>query len=274
MNPAIYFLSSQAKKTYVPTPITIGEQVWDQKNLDTSYYSDGTPIPNITLISANNGWNSTIFGAWRYYSDNSSNGAIYGKLYNYYAVTGAYAIGVTKSLAPEGWRVPTVADFDALVAYSQTTAPAMLTGTNKLKENWSLGYWTATSTNPGTNTSLFTARGGGTITGGGVSQGQSTYGYFRTQTATSVKRITYNTNTTILASTTANYGFSIRLIKNEINPEGFTTKPISAQTLTGFTTGGSFSGFDTTTYANITDKGIVYGLTENPTITSNIKVQA
>jgi len=266
MNPAIYFLSSQAKKTYIPTPITIGEQVWDQKNLDTAYYSDGTPIPN--NIST---WGTTTFGAWRHYGDNSANGVIYGKLYNYYAVTGAYATGVTKSLAPAGWRVSKVADFDALVAYLQTTAPAMSTGTNKLRETGTT-YWATGNT--GTNTSSFSARGGGSITSGGVSQYQGSYGYFRTQTATSVKRITYNTNTTLLASTNANYGFSIRLIKEDINPFGFNTTPMTLQTLNGFTTGGYFSGFDTTTYANITDKGIVYGLTENPTITSNTPVSA
>ena len=273
MNPAIYFLSSRAKKTYVPTPITIGEQVWDQKNLDTAYYRDGTPIPNNTSTAAGTGWGATTTGAWRYYNDNSANGTIYGKLYNSFAVAGVDGSGTTRYIAPLGWRIPKASDFDALVAYSQTTTPAMLTGTNKLRETGTT-YWGAGNT--GTNTSLFSARGGGYISTSSAFVNISSYAYFRTQNSTVTKRITLNTNSTIVSSATgSNNGFSVRLIKEDINPEGFTTKPTSLQTLTGFTTGGSFSGlFNTTTYANITDKGIVYGLTENPTITSNLKVPA
>ena len=280
MNPAIYFLSSaKINKTYVPTPIVIGEQIWDQKNLDTAYYSDGTPIPNNTLTTGTNSWRNTLFGAWRYLSDSLAYGAIYGKLYNYYAVAGIWNTAsssdplLRKSLAPDGWRVATDADWTALEAYSQTTPIIMLTGTNKLRENASLGNWTTTPNNPGTNSSSFSARGGGYMSYLSQSQTPKTYGYWRTQDASIIKRLSFAANTSLNA--TANFinnaGFSVRLIKKDINPDDFNTTFIS-KTTTQISVSGSF-GPDFT-YTNFTEKGIVYGTGPNPTYTSNQHITA
>ena len=279
MNPAIYFLSTaKINKTYVPTPIVIGEQIWDQKNLDTAYYSDGTPIPNNTLTTGTNRWAITTFGAWRYLSDSLTNGAIYGKLYNHFAVAGIWDTAsssnplLRKSLAPDGWRVATDADWTALEAYSQTT-PTMLTGTNKLRENASQGHWTVSSTNPGTNTSLFTALGGGYISYLSASINIFTYGYWRTQDASIVRRLSYASNVSTNAAATSmnNAGFSVRLIKNNIIPTDFTTTFIS-KTTTQISVSGSFG--PNFTYTNFTEKGIVYGTGPNPTRTSNSYITA
>lgn len=268
MNPAVNFLASaKVSKTYIPTPVQIGEQIWDQKNLDTAFYSDGTPIPNVI-----SGWNSLTTGAWRYYNDDAANGAIYGRLYNHYAVIGTSSSG-TKSLAPAGWKVATTSDWATLVSYSQTT-PEMLTGVNKLRENASLGHWTTTSTNPGTNTSLFTALGGGVINSTPASTNLLTYGYWRTQDPNDIKRIAYNSNN-IQAPTnfSTNIGCSVRLIKIQTPVTGLTTNPVTGQTLTSITTGGTFN-LSTFPYSSITDKGIVYGTAPNPTYTSNTSIQA
>lgn len=268
MNPAVNFLASaKVSKTYIPTPVQIGEQIWDQKNLDTAFYSDGTPIPNVI-----SGWNSLTTGAWRYYNDDAANGAIYGRLYNHYAVIGTSSSG-TKSLAPDGWKVATTADWAALISYSQTT-PEMLTGVNKLRENASLGHWTTTSTNPGTNTSLFTALGGGVINSTPASNNLLTYGYWRTQDPNDIKRIAYNSNN-IQAPTnfSTNIGCSVRLIKIQTAVTGLITNPVTGQTLASITTGGTFN-ISTFPYSSITDKGIVYGTSPNPTYTSNTSIQA
>ena len=269
MNPAVNFLASaKVSKTYIPTPVQIGEQIWDQKNLDTSFYSDGTLIPNVT-----SGWNALTTGAWRYYGDSSANGAIYGRLYNHYAVIGASSSG-TKSLAPAGWRVATTADWATLINYSQTTPTTMLTGTNKLRENASLGHWTTTSTNPGTNTSLFTALGGGIINNTPESTQILTYGYWRTQDPNDIKRIAYNSNNIQApALFSLTYGCSVRLVKIQTPVTGLTTNPVTGKTLTSITTGGTFN-LATFPYSSITDKGIVYGTNPNPTYTSNTPIQA
>ncbi len=87
--------------------VKIGKQVWTVENLHTEHYNDGTPIENITDVSA---WKSTTSGAYCYYDNISSNKGKYGALYNWYAVN-------TGKLAPEGWHVPTEADWEELENY-------------------------------------------------------------------------------------------------------------------------------------------------------------
>jgi uncharacterized protein (TIGR02145 family) len=261
MNPAVNFLASaKVSKTYIPTPVQIGEQIWDQKNLDTAFYSDGTPIPNVT-----SGWNSLTTGAWRYYGDSAANGAIYGRLYNHYAVIGTSSSG-TKSLAPAGWKVAETSDWATLISYSQTTPTVMLTGVNKLRETGT-AYWL--SGNTGTNTSLFSARGGGIVNNTPESVQLLTYGYWRTQDSNDIKRIAYNSNNiSAPVSFSLTLGCSVRLIKIQTPVTGLTTNTVSGQTLTSITTGGTFN-LSTFPYSSITDKGIVYGTSPNPTYTSN-----
>jgi len=85
--------------------VRIGNQVWIVENLKTTKYSDGTVIPLVTGISA---WDtlSTPGRSW-YDNDSTLNHATFGVLYNWYAVN-------TGKLAPEGWRVPTDAEWDTL----------------------------------------------------------------------------------------------------------------------------------------------------------------
>ena len=88
-----------------------------KQNLNVSKYSDGTPIPQVTDAQA---WQFLITGAWCYYQNNTANGPVYGKLYNWYAVAGIYDAAsaanpaLRKKLAPTGWHVPTGAEFTEL----------------------------------------------------------------------------------------------------------------------------------------------------------------
>jgi uncharacterized protein (TIGR02145 family) len=84
------------------TPVlTICCQSWMTKNLDVTTYRNGDPIPQVTDPTA---WAALTTGAWCYYGNNSTNGLIYGKLYN------GYALNDPRGLAPEGWHIPT--DFE------------------------------------------------------------------------------------------------------------------------------------------------------------------
>ena len=74
------------------TAITIGKQTWYKENLNVSKYSDGTPIPEVNDPSE---WSTLTTGAWCYFDNDSSNGEIVGKLYNWYAVAGIFNEGVT-----------------------------------------------------------------------------------------------------------------------------------------------------------------------------------
>jgi uncharacterized protein (TIGR02145 family) len=77
--------------------VKIGTQVWMQKNLDVSTYRNGDKIPQITDP---NKWTRSTTGAWCWYNNDSVTGAVYGKLYNW------YAIHDPRGLAPAGWHVP------------------------------------------------------------------------------------------------------------------------------------------------------------------------
>ena len=97
--------------------VTIGTQVWTNKNLDVDTYRDGTPIPQVTDSTA---WAALTTGAWCYYNNDAANGAIYGKLYNWYAVAGIHDNDPNtpnKILAPLGWHVPIKTEWTVLIDY-------------------------------------------------------------------------------------------------------------------------------------------------------------
>ena len=136
--------SPNKKVNSIPT-VTIGTQVWTNKNLDVTTYRNGDPIPEVTDPTQ---WKNLTTGAWCYYN-NASNDAIYGKLYNWYAVNDP------RGLAPEGFHVPTSDEWLQLINYLGGSAVAG----GKLKEagttNWN------SPNKDATNSSGFTALGTG-----------------------------------------------------------------------------------------------------------------
>ncbi len=120
--------------------VTIGTQVWTDKNLDVTTYRNGDPIPQVTDATA---WANLTTGAWSYYNDDPANGAIYGKLYNWYAVNDP------RGLAPQGWHIPSISEWETLA--TSVGGPEDVLN-NKLKAISS--YW---SPNTGNNTTGFSA---------------------------------------------------------------------------------------------------------------------
>lgn len=156
--------------------VTIGTQIWMNKNLDVATYSDGTPIPQVTDPLE---WANLTTGAWCYYNNDPANGALYGKLYNWYAVNGIYDAAseanpaLRKKLAPTGWHVPGWQqfnwEFDILsvslgVGVNSLDLPRMLKSTGTIQEGNGL-WW---NFNDATNSSGFTAHPGGKRMGNGV----------------------------------------------------------------------------------------------------------
>ena len=91
--------------------IKIGTQTWSTKNLDVSKFRNGEAIP---LAKTDAEWELACQKskpAWCYYENRGENGTIFGKLYNYYAVTDQ------RGLAPIGYHVPTDADWTILTDY-------------------------------------------------------------------------------------------------------------------------------------------------------------
>ena len=104
--------------------ITICNQVWMLKNLDVSTYRNGDPIPQVTDPTT---WVGLTTGAWCYYNNDPANGAIYGKLYNWYAVNDP------RGLAPTGWHVPSDAEWTELSTCLDAISPTGNVG-GKMKE--------------------------------------------------------------------------------------------------------------------------------------------
>lgn len=142
--------------------ITIGTQVWMTENLKTTKYNDGTSIP--TGLS-NDDWRTTKNGAYTIYDNNAANDAIYGKLYNWYAVSSG-------KLAPKGWHIPTKEDWSKLIAYLGGSTKAG----GKLK---STTGWNSPNTGADNSTG-FSALPGGTRGWAGAYYGMGTNAYFWT----------------------------------------------------------------------------------------------
>lgn len=90
--------------------LTYRFQVWTVENAEMVTYRDGTEIPQVT---SNAVWNNTTTGAWCYYNNDPTKP----RLYNWYAVMGIHDTDPNtpnKEFAPEGWHVPTQAEWTIL----------------------------------------------------------------------------------------------------------------------------------------------------------------
>jgi uncharacterized protein (TIGR02145 family) len=117
-----------------------------KKNLDVDHYSNGEPIPEVKDPTE---WSNLKTGAWCYYNNDPANGAIYGKLYN------RYAVNDPRGLAPKGWHIPSEAEWTELENYLGGKDVAG----GKLKETGT-AHWQNPNTGA-TNESGFSALPGG-----------------------------------------------------------------------------------------------------------------
>jgi|LakMenEpi03Aug12_release.lakeMendotaPanAssembly.Ray.scaffolds.fasta_scaffold53764_3 uncharacterized protein (TIGR02145 family) len=95
----------------------IGQQTWASINLNVTTYRDGTPIPQVTDPTQ---WANLTTGAWCYYNNDPTNGNVYGKLYNWYAVAGIHDNDPNtpnKILAPNGWHIPSDTEWTILTDF-------------------------------------------------------------------------------------------------------------------------------------------------------------
>ena len=183
--------------------VAIGGQIWTNKNLDVTTYRNGDPIPQVTN---NVTWANLRTGAWCYYNNDSANGAIYGKLYNWYAVNDP------RGLAPQGWHVPTDAEWTTL----STNLGGNSVAGGKMKTTGTT-RWASPNTNA-SNESGFSALPGGYRYGNGLLFryfGVNGYWWSATMSGNPIYRILTNNNGNISSITTnVNAGMSVRLIKD------------------------------------------------------------
>ena len=186
-------------------PVTIGTQVWLVENLKTTHYRNGDPISNVTDDTE---WSNLTTGAYCSYNNQDSLAAIYGQLYNWYAVTDS------RKLTPSGWHVPTDAEWTTLENY--------LGGINiaggKLKESGTT-HWGSPNTGA-TNESGFCALPGGQRVTPWYTTGIGGAAFFWTSTETSTESAYWRYLASDKASidNKGNYykvaGFSVRCLKD------------------------------------------------------------
>lgn len=134
--------------------VTIGTQTWSSKNLDVATYRNGDPIPQVTDSTQ---WANLTTGAWCWYNNDSAMyAATYGKLYNWYAVNDP------RGLAPQGWHVPTVAEWNKLTKFIDPSADTTQCCSNVARTAMkSTTGWNNNNSGNGTNSSGFSGLPGG-----------------------------------------------------------------------------------------------------------------
>jgi uncharacterized protein (TIGR02145 family) len=135
----------------VYSTVQIGDQVWMGENLRTTRFNNGDEIP---LVTVNAEWKVLSTPAYCWYQNNQAGyGAVYGALYNWYAVDSVS--NGHRSLCPVGWHIPTAAEWSILTNYLGGLGVAG----GKLKESGT-AHWLAPNTGA-TNASGFSGLPGG-----------------------------------------------------------------------------------------------------------------
>jgi uncharacterized protein (TIGR02145 family) len=187
--------------------VPIGSQIWMAENLRTTKYNDGESIP---MVTDDVDWSSIIEPAYCWYENDKVNHKYpYGALYNYYAVN-------TGKLCPEGWHVPSEAEWETLIDHLDGHEMAG----GKLKET-GFSHWITPNTGA-TNESGFTALPAGTRRPlDGIFQDLGNYANWWTSTeygpnpAQAHNYFINNTSANIYHSWDyKNFGFSVRCIKD------------------------------------------------------------
>ncbi len=187
---------------------TIARQVWMAENLRVTHYRNGDQIPNVTESGE---WPGLTSGAYCWYDNDQSANQKYGVLYNCYAVTDS------DGLCPDGWHVPTDAEWTTLITYLGGSG---LAG-GRMKAITEL--WKSPNTDA-TNSSDFSGLPAGIrITSSGVNNGKfaeigSRCDWWSSTEVSSdsalFRSLSYLHSVAYRYSSTKKYGFSVRCLKD------------------------------------------------------------
>jgi uncharacterized protein (TIGR02145 family) len=179
--------------------VSIGSQCWTKQNLRTA--PAGVPI-----VTDNAAWSQLTTPAVCYYENNQSMGDTYGLLFNGFAV-------LQGNLCPQGWHLPTDADWQTLIDFQGGDAFAG----RSLKADSDL--WLMSDHE--TNSSGFSALPGGRRQADGsfIYEGSQAHFWTSTETMPDSDRMWYrgmfaNTQHTLRIDWDKAYGFSCRCVRD------------------------------------------------------------
>lgn len=182
--------------------VRIGDQVWLRENLRTTRYRNGDRIPTTNPATRDIANEAEPKYQWSF-GGSERNAEVYGRLYTFHAVADP------RGICPEGWRVPTNADWMKLLNFLGRHEVAG----GKLKETGT-AHWAAPNTGA-TNESGFTALpGAGRLPDGAFRNlgrfgawwtASGSYWYIECDAPNALRTYIYQSGA---------FGFSVRCIKN------------------------------------------------------------
>ncbi len=245
------------------TSVTIGTQIWSNKNLDVVRYRNGDPIPQVTDPSQ---WGNLTTGAWCWYNNDSATyAATYGRYYNWYAVNDP------RGLAPLGWHVPSETEWTILTNY--LGGDSVAGGKMKSTTGWNVPNTGATNSSgfaglPGGVRFNFGAGGYGFANDGvyGIwwsAGGFSTFAWYCGL---------YNDRANAqISPNPKSMGHSVRVVRDTVIVSSLPT--VNTTNISSITPSTAQCGGNITTdgAATITARGVVWSTSTNPTIALSTK---
>ena len=201
--------------TLTPTPTSTTPSAacltnWSLVNFTGTTFRNGDPIPQITDQEE---WNTATGPGWCYFDNDPANDTIYGKLYNRYAVTDM------RGLAPEGYHVPSLAEWEDLIICLGGSdagggiwpvAGAKMKTTGTIQDND--GLWN--SPNVATNESGFSVVPAGCRTGGFINL--HSRGSFWVNDSDTCINFNNGASYVYIGGDSTTVGYSVRLKQGEI----------------------------------------------------------
>jgi len=196
--------------------VKIGNRWWMAENLKVQHFNDSTPIPKVELQSVDNDsiWKNSAAAACSVLDSR------FGVVYN------QYCLNDKRKLAPEGWHVPTDAEWkemETAIGMSKTESDKSgWRGTNEAEKLivGGSGGWPSESVVFGSNSSGFTALPGGCRVFNGAIGELFVAGYWWTSSLNSDEDYLYRSINAQYYQVfrywaNARYGMSIRCVKDE-----------------------------------------------------------
>lgn len=193
-----------ANNTFCQSTIKIGKQKWATENVDVTHFNNGD-----TIFQARNkhDWQKAgkeLIPAWSYHEYDSKNDSLYGKYYNFYAVTDP------RGIAPKGFHIPTAEEWWQLIDYLGENAGAKM----KTTTGW-------IDDKNGTNESGFSAIPAGTCDPTGFFDFNQFDAVWWSTSRYNDSRIWFciisydNDYNIVMGHDEPDWGFSVRCIKNK-----------------------------------------------------------
>jgi uncharacterized protein (TIGR02145 family) len=184
--------------------VRIGRQIWMTTNLNVDRFRNGDPISQARTAEEWKRAGEQGRPAWCYYKNDPTNGAKYGKLYNWYAVNDP------RGLAPVGFHIPSDKEWTALTEFLGGKDGA---GT-KMK---STSGWA--NNGNGSNSSGFSGLPGGDRSGEGIFYDVGYFGYWWSSTEFYSNdcwylKLVYDRGFVYTYSSAMVKGLSVRCLKN------------------------------------------------------------